>query len=327
MTLRELLDALAQPGGVSGSELAARFGITRAAVWKRIVQLREAGLVVEASAGRGYRLAQPLELLDAQAIRNALSPSARTLLADLRIETEIDSTSDALLRAAQAGAASGSACCAERQSAGRGRRGRRWQSPIAANVYVSVLWRFDAGLSGLAGLSLAAGVAVAEALRAMGLQGVGLKWPNDLLVDGDKLGGILVDAAGEWAGPCHAVIGIGLNVRMPDASAVEIDQPWTEMSRWLEPLPSRSMIVAALLDHLLPALQQFARDGLAGSMARYQGFDALSGREVIVHEAGRDWPAFAEGIEPDGRLRVRDVAGGLHRLSAAEVSVRRTVRA
>jgi BirA family biotin operon repressor/biotin-[acetyl-CoA-carboxylase] ligase len=99
------------------------------------------------------------------------------------------------------------------------------------------------------------------------------------------------------------------------------------MSRWLEPLPSRSMIVAALLDHLLPALQQFARDGLAGSMARYHGFDALAGRAVIVHEAGRDWPAFAEGIEPDGRLRVRDVAGGLHRLSAAEVSVRRTVRA
>jgi BirA family biotin operon repressor/biotin-[acetyl-CoA-carboxylase] ligase len=327
MTLGELLSALGQPEGVSGNALAARFGVTRAAVWKRIAQLRAAGLQIDAQSGRGYRLAQPLDLLDACAIRTQLSPAVQDMLAALRIETELDSTSSALVRDAHAGAASGSVCLAEHQTAGRGRRGRHWQSPIAAHCYLSVLWRFDAGLGALGGLSIAVGVALAEAARALGARHAGLKWPNDLVCEHAKLGGILIDVGGDWAGPCFAVIGIGLNVRMPPTSATAIEQPWTDLAHCVEALPSRSAVAAAVIERLLPALQLFAQDGLAPFMARFAAFDALDGRAIGVHDGSGAWDGVADGIEPDGRLRVIDAAGIVHRLSAAEVSVRRTIGA
>ncbi len=325
MTLGELLSALGQSEGVSGSALAERFGITRAAVWKRIAQLRAAGLRIDAVSGRGYRLAQPLDLLDARTIRAQLSPPTLALLAALRIDIELDSTSSALLRDAHAGAASGSVCLAEHQTAGRGRRGRNWQSPIAAHCYLSVLWRFDAGLSALGGLSIAVGVALAEAVRTLGVQQAGLKWPNDLVCDQAKLGGVLIDAGGEWAGPCFAVIGIGLNVRMPPSSAIAIEQAWTDLAHCTDAVPSRSVVAAAVLEHLLPALQLFAQDGLPAFMPRFAAFDALAGRALRVHDSSGEWHGVAGGIEPDGRLRVTDTAGIVHRLSAAEVSVRRTI--
>lgn len=327
MTLGELLCALGQPGGVSGNALATRFGVTRAAIRKRIAHLRAAGLQIDAVSGRGYRLAQPLDLLDAQAIVMRLSESTRALLAALRVETEIDSTSSALLRDAHAGAASGSVCLAEYQTAGRGRRGRHWQSPIAAHCYLSVLWRFDAGLSSLGGLSIAVGVALAEAVRALGARQAGLKWPNDLVCGHAKLGGILIDAGGEWAGPCFAVIGIGLNVRMPPASAIAIEQAWTDLAHCVESLPSRSTVAAAVIERVLPALQTFAQDGLPPFMPRFAAFDALAGHALSVHDGSGEWHGVAGGIELDGRLRVTDTAGLVHRLSAADVSVRRTIGA
>jgi BirA family biotin operon repressor/biotin-[acetyl-CoA-carboxylase] ligase len=324
MRLDELLAALARPDGASGSELAARFGVTRAAVWKRIEALRAAGLAVEARAGRGYRLAGSPDLLDADAIRTALPADARALLAALRVDAEIDSTSSALLRDAADGAASGSVRLAERQTAGRGRRGRAWQSPVAANVYLSVLWRFGGGLSALAGLSIVAGVAAARALKACGAPGVGLKWPNDLVLDGRKLGGILVDAAGEWQGPCQAVVGIGVNVRMPPGVGAGIDQPWTDLARALAPAapPARNAVAAALVGELLPALARFDAEGLAPFRAGFEALDALAGRAIDVHDGGVPWPARAAGLCEDGRLRVIDASGLEHRLAAAEVSVR-----
>jgi BirA family biotin operon repressor/biotin-[acetyl-CoA-carboxylase] ligase len=329
MTLAEVLAALARPGGVSGSELAARFGVTRAAVWKRIAALREAGLEIEALPGRGYRLAAPLDLLDAAAIEAALPAAARMLLSGLRIDTEIDSTSSALQRAAASGAGSGAVWLAESQTAGRGRRGRAWQSPIAANLYLSVLWRFDEGLAALGGLSIAAGVAVADALQGLGLADVALKWPNDLVVGTRKLGGLLIDAAGDWAGPCHAVIGVGLNVRMPAAIGARIDQPWIDLAGALAPhaAPSRSAVAGALLGELLPALARFSRDGLAPFIDGFARHDALRDRPILVHAGEHPWPATALGLAPDGRLRVRDAAGNEHRLAAADVSVRSTIGA
>lgn len=324
MRLDELLVALARPGGASGSELAARFGVTRAAVWKRIEVLRAAGLPVEAVAGRGYRLAASPDLLDADAIRAVLPAGSRALLAALVVDAEVDSTSSALLRDASAGAASGSVRLAETQTAGRGRRGRAWLSPVAANVYLSVLWRFGGGLSALAGLSIAVGVAAARALQACGAAGVRLKWPNDLVLDGRKLGGILVDAAGEWQGPCHAVVGIGVNVRMPPAVGAGIDQPWTDLAQALAPAepPSRNAVAAALLGELLPALARFEADGLAPFRAGFDALDALAGRAIDVHDGGVPWPARAAGLCEDGRLRVLAADGREHRLAAAEVSVR-----
>lgn len=321
---RGLLQRLAA-GPVSGDILAREAGLTRAAVWKRIDALREAGIGIDASPGRGYALQQPLDLLDAAAIRAGLAASMQGGLAALEIAWSLDSTNSELLR--RDTPASGCAVLlAERQAAGRGRRGRTWASPLAAHVYLSLSRRFDGGLARLGGLSLVAGVAACEALHGVGFDKVRLKWPNDLVVvDGDglrKLGGLLVEGGGEVAGAARAVVGIGLNVRMPARDGDGIDQPWAELAGLSDHPPSRNAVVAALLSHLLPALDAFDAHGLAPFLSRYADFDALAGREVAIHDATRAWHATALGIADDGSLRVRDATGTERRVHAGDVSVR-----
>ena len=312
-------------GPVSGDTLAREAGLTRAAVWKRIDALREAGIDIDASPGRGYALRQPLDLLDADAIRAGLPASMQRGLADMEIAWSLDSTNSELLR--RDTPASGCAVLlAERQTGGRGRRGRAWASPLAAHVYLSLSRRFDGGLARLGGLSLVAGIAACEALHGLGFDSVRLKWPNDLVViDGDglrKLGGLLVEGGGEVAGAARAVIGIGLNVRMPARNGASIDQPWAELAGLSEQPSSRNVVVTALLAHLLPALDAFDAHGLAPFLSRYAGFDALAGREVAIHEATGAWHATALGIADDGALRVRDASGAERRVHAGDVSVR-----
>ena len=322
---RDLLDRL-RHGPVSGDVLARDSGQTRAAVWKRIQALRAAGVAIQAWPGRGYALAQPLELLDARMILAAVPAPLRADIAGLDVAWSIDSTNSELLR--RPPAASGvQVLLAERQSAGRGRRGRSWESPLAANMYLSLARRFDAGLARLGGLGLVAGLAVAEALHACGLGQVRLKWPNDLVVpapDGSlqKLGGLLVEGGGENAGPVRAVVGIGVNVRMPDTAARAIDQPWVDLHALAgEGVPKRNDLAAALLARLLPALAQFDRDGLAPFLGRYAAFDVLAGREVQVHGGAGIRGGTALGIAADGALRVR-IDGAEHAVHAGEVSVR-----
>ncbi|GAB6194877.1 biotin--[acetyl-CoA-carboxylase] ligase [Lysobacter xanthus] len=317
---RALLRALAG-GPVSGDALARGTGLTRAAVWKRIEALREAGVPVEAAAGRGYRLATPLDLLDADAIRDALPAPAAALLGGLEVAWTIDSTNTALLREPATPAAR--VLFAERQTQGRGRRGRTWQAPLGASLLLSVARTFDGGLARLGGLSLVAGLAAAGALREAGFPDVGLKWPNDLVVDTGaglrKLGGLLVEGGGEHAGPVRAVVGLGLNVRLPDAG-VDIDQPWTDLSR-LGPTPSRNALAAALLARLLPALEMFDREGFAPFAARWDAFDVLHGRDVLLHLHDRVEPAHVLGLAPDGALRVH-TATGERAVHAGEVTLR-----
>jgi BirA family biotin operon repressor/biotin-[acetyl-CoA-carboxylase] ligase len=215
---------------------------------------------------------------------------------------------------------------AERQTGGRGRRGRAWASPLAAHIYLSLARCFDGGLARLGGLSLVAGVAVCEALHALGFTQTGLKWPNDVVVtDGDglrKLGGLLVEGGGEAGGAARAVIGVGLNVRMPAATARNLDQPWVDMQSLPHAPPSRNAVVAMLLQHLLPALEQFDALGLAAFLPRFSALDVLAGRPVCVHEASRVWHAQALGISEDGALRVCNAAGEIRHVHAADVSVR-----
>ncbi|HET7842901.1 MAG TPA: biotin--[acetyl-CoA-carboxylase] ligase [Xanthomonadales bacterium] len=319
--LPRLLALLEAPGGVSGEHLARELGVSRAAVWKHIEKLRALGLPVSARAGEGYRCAAPVEWLDAVRLRAALSPAAAACVAAVEVHFEIDSTSSELQRRAQDGAPSGLVCFAETQHGGRGRRGRAWHSPLGANLYFSVLWRFDAGLASLSGLSLAVGVALAHALRTLGAD-VGLKWPNDIVAGGRKLGGVLVEVGGEWQGPCHAVVGVGLNLRMGDARSA-IDQPWTDLASLLGPrMPTRERCAVAVLDALLPALARFAGDGAGEFLAQFAALDVLAGREVQVQAGEQRFAARADGIDDQGRLRVVDASGATRLLGSAEVTVR-----
>ena len=320
MNERDLLQALGE-GPSSGDALARRFGLTRAAVWKRVEALRAAGVPIHAEAGRGYRLAQPMDLLDAAAIRDAMDPAADALLAGIEVALRLDSTNAEALRRG-APAAGTQVLFAERQTAGRGRRGRTWVGPLASSLLVSLSRRFTGGLARLGGLSLAAGVGVAEALHALGAAGVALKWPNDLVVGPRKLGGLLVEGSGEAAGAASAVIGLGLNLHMPEAMGAALDQPWTDLSAQLDAAPARNIIAACLLDHLLPVLELFDREGLAPFLPRYARFDALQGREVVVHLDTGPVHGIAQGVAEDGALRVL-VDGSERRFHAGEVSVRR----
>jgi BirA family biotin operon repressor/biotin-[acetyl-CoA-carboxylase] ligase len=338
MDERALLERL-MAGPVSGDALARATGLTRAAVWKRVQALREAGVSIEAQPGRGYRLGQPLDLLDAASIRGMLAvgervPGERGGLHALDVAWSIDSTNSELLRRGAGNAREGRATVllAERQTGGRGRRGREWVSPLAAHLYLSLARGFEGGLARLGGLSLVAGIATAEALHVLGFTDVRLKWPNDVVVgapDGlRKLGGLLVEGGGEHAGPVHAVIGLGLNVRMPAGLAAHIDQPWCDLSRLdgSGAVPDRNRIAATVLEHWLPALEAFDVHGLAPFMPRYAALDALAGQPVSLHGEGVSRSGIALGLAGDGALRVRLLTGEECSVHSGEVSIRRMER-
>ena len=261
-----------------------------------------------------------VELLDADFIRGSLQGEALSQLAALSIAHETVSTQ---LDAASAGApAQGCAVFfAEFQSGGVGRNGRAWASPASANLYFSVSRRFSRSLATMPGLSLVVGVATVEALHAMGYADVRLKWPNDLWVDARKLGGILVQLRNEAPG-CSAVIGMGLNVHMPDEAARRIDQAWCDLSQLGDGVVSRNDVAAHVLGALLPALQRFDDEGLSPFLSRWQALDTLHGRPVRVTDGVQQFEGVSLGIDGDGALRLRGEDGRERSFHGGEVSLR-----
>ena len=208
----------------SGEALGAALGVSRSAVWKQLQHLEvELDLTIHKVRGRGYQLASPLVLLNADEITLSSSICAGSIF----ISDTIDSTNAEALRLIDAGQAAPFLVLSERQTAGRGRRGRKWVSPFAQNLYYSLVLRIDGGMRQLEGLSLVVGLAVMQALRAVGVHGSGLKWPNDVLVGSKKVAGILLELVGDPADVCHVVLGIGINANMQ--SAAEVDQQWTSI--------------------------------------------------------------------------------------------------
>lgn len=263
-------------------------------------------------------VAPAIEWLEHGRILQSMPPAARGEVAWLGVERESASTQQSALAAPppRGGCA---IHFAEAQSAGQGRLGRTWVSPPGANLYFSVARRFSGPLQRLSGLSLAVGVAVAEALRAQGYAQVGLKWPNDLLADGRKLGGILVNAQMQDAF-AHVVVGVGVNVAMPPDVEC-IDQPWIDLSQLSSPPISRNRLAAAVLGHLLPALAGFDAEGLAPFIERWHRLHALQGRQVRVIDGAREQQGLCLGIADSGALRLR-TADGETTLHSGEISVR-----
>lgn len=275
-------------------------------------------------------LGDPLEdPLDAATLRAGLPSSAAGAYAAIEVVDAIDSTNSELLR--RTTPTTGIvALFAERQSGGRGRMGRVWTSPPGANLYLSLARRFDGDLARLGGLSLAVGVAVAESLQTLGATDARVKWPNDLVVDDGamlrKLGGVLIEG-GLQDGRARAVIGLGLNVRMPDAAAESIDQPWTDLHALLgDALPSRNVVAVAILTALADALERFDGDGLPPFLPRFAALDALSGADIAATVGGRLFEGIACGLTEDGALRLRS-GNEETPLRAGEVSVRRRASA
>ncbi|MCK7498149.1 MAG: biotin--[acetyl-CoA-carboxylase] ligase [Comamonadaceae bacterium] len=213
-------------------------------------------------------------------------------------------------------------CLAETQTAGRGRRGRGWVATPFHGLLLSVGWRFESGPAVLSGLSLAAGVAVLRALDAFGVPRAGLKWPNDVLIDGRKLAGLLVDLRGEAAGPSFAVLGLGLNVHIAAAAAAFIDQPWTSLREWLPAPVDRNRLAALLIGELTAMLVEFERSGFAAFGAAWERHHVFAGQPVRVRHAHGDAVGVAVGIDEHGALQLRDPSGAVRALHSGDVSLR-----
>lgn len=320
---RRLLELMADTHFHSGPELADYVNISRSGVWKQIHSLQNLGIEIDAVTGKGYRLVKPLELLDEALIHAHLSPLSRQNLSKFRIQPEIDSTNDDLMRQMAQQAPSGTVSLTEYQSAGKGRVGRQWVSPFGRNIYLSLLWRFQGGPGVISGLSLAAGVAIVKALQVMGLEGAGVKWPNDILWQDRKLAGILVEVSGESLGPCAVVMGVGLNLYMPSAQATDIDQPWVDVDSIMNGQScSRNRMVAEILNQLLPVMMDFEQTGLEPVLDEWRALDSMRGRKVVMSVGGDSkLSGIAAGISDDGRFLVEDTDGVEHAFVSGEVSL------
>jgi len=317
---RALLELIADGAFYSGEDLGERLGVSRSAIWKGLKRLGELGLEVEAVVGRGYRLTPPLELLSADRIQASWGAASK-IVTRLEILNEIDSTNRYLLTKSLT-ETTPIACLAERQTAGRGRRGRQWLSPFGRNLYLSLGWFFPGGVVGLEGVSLAVALAVVRALADVGVSGLGVKWPNDIYWQGKKMAGVLLELTGEAGGGCFVVVGVGINVQMPAAAGSQIDQPWTDVtSATLSQSVSRNRLAGGVLHHLVTTLQQFEQSGWSSFAGEWRQYDLVSGQAVEVRCFDETVHGTALGVDGVGALLV-ETDTGVRRMHAGDVSLR-----
>ena len=319
---KNILSLLADGEFHSGTELAEVLGVSRSAICKHLKVLPELGLQHSAVSGKGYRLDRPLELLAHTEIKAILSEQNKVLISALEIHDTIHSTNSYLVERSQNSAPSGLVCFAEHQTAGKGRRGRQWVSPYGSNIYLSILWRFQqGGIAGTAGLSLAIGVAVIRALKEHDIHDVGLKWPNDIYSQGKKLGGILIEVSGEADGPCAAVIGLGLNLFLPESQGQSITQAWTDLARILGVNPViRNKLAGSVLNHLLSITNEFETAGIKAYLDEWRSYDCLKGQQATLFIGQQQIEGVVGGVDDNGLLLIKRPDGVIQAFASGEVS-------
>lgn len=319
----QILQLLSDGNTHSGERLGEALHISRAAVWKQIAALRKKGIEIEVVPGKGYRLGQAVEAWSKDRLLAGIDPTIRSLLAQVVTEGVTTSTNDVvagLMRSLPPGAV---VCIAEEQTAGRGRRGREWYSPWGRNFYGTLGWVFPEGIAALEGLSLAVGVAVIRALRRYGVSGAGLKWPNDLVAGGAKLGGILIEVQAEAGGPCQAIIGIGLNLSLPaDASAL-LRRAVVDVATLSGRPVERNRLGSLVIEEVLRLLSDYPIRGFASVRDEWMALDELRGQHVVVSGLTDALEGIARGVDDRGALLLES-AEGLKSVQAGEISLRVT---
>ena len=308
----------------SGEQLAREQAVSRNAVWKAIGSLEALGLGLEVAPNRGYRLPAPLVPLSAEAITGALQGGSRARLRRGDVAWSVRSTNDELLARAEPPPGQFDFLVAEHQSGGRGRRARPWFAPPGGALCLSLGWTCAALPPGAPSLSLAVGVCALRALRRYAGQDVQLKWPNDLVAGGSKLGGILIELRAESAGPAYFVIGIGINTALPAALVSQVEQTGTrpvDLAALGAPAIDRNRLCAALVDELVAGALAFEAQGLVPFAGEWRAADALAGQVVTVQVPGGVFVGHARGIDEEGALCVQGPAG-VQRFASGEVSVR-----
>jgi BirA family transcriptional regulator, biotin operon repressor / biotin---[acetyl-CoA-carboxylase] ligase len=308
----------------SGEWLARELKVSRAAVWKGVERLRALGLEVQALPRRGYRLSNPVELLDAQRIGAEIDAARAGRPRKFELLFEVDSTNSRLLSNAAPPPGRADVCMSELQHAGRGRRGRRWIAPFGGAVALSLAWTFGDAARALPALSLGVGVAIARALRRAGALGVALKWPNDIWFQDRKIGGVLIELRAEAGGPAHVVIGVGINVALTAAARAGLEAQGAHAAAVADACaapPSRNRVAGAILDELLSMLGEFDREGFAAFRDAWLALDALSGRSVRVVLGSEVIAGTARGVDTEGALLL-DTGHGVRRFVSGEASLR-----
>lgn len=322
-----ILAVLADGKFHSGEALAQRFGVTRATIYNAIQAAQALGITIFSVRGRGYRLPNPVTLLDAPAILEACGEYASWF--HLQVLTQVDSTNRYLMQESARGVAHGTCVVAQIQTAGRGRRGRSWLSQLGGSLTFSLLWRFQCGAAGLSGLSLVIGLALVRALHEAGYPDVQLKWPNDLLVRHEgqwhKLGGILIELQGDMEGPSAAVIGIGLNLEIEPALRAHIEQPVMGLNQLSGPAVNPNVLLGKCLASLVLHLNQFTETGFPSFQAAWTAQHAFHQQAVnLLMANGQVIPGHVIGVAEEGSLLV-ETAQGEQRFHAGEISLRGAV--
>ncbi len=323
----KVLEILSDAKFHSGESLGQALGISRAAVWKQLQKLESMGLQLESVKGKGYRLPQGFELLQDKKITVHLTSKAQSQLQTIQIYQTVDSTNrvaadEIITKQTIQGRASGTVVLAEYQTRGRGRRGKDWISPFGSNIYLSIIWDFDTGAGALQGLSLSVGVAVKRALAQLGLDTVKLKWPNDIYNNKKKLGGILLEMVGDPAGQCTVIIGIGINVTMPQQSGLAIDQQWTDIRSCINEPVSRNKLAALIIENCFNVLSDYERQGFAAYKDEWQASDAFKGELGTVTSAKQSITGTILGVDNSGALKMRLSNGAIADFIGGELSLR-----
>lgn len=319
-----LLRLLADGEFHSGEVLARQLGISRASVSNSLRGLESYGLILYSVRGRGYRLANPPQWLDAARVSSQLGKMGKFFQIEI-LDSAPSSNTLLLQRAApnsaNGGAPSGSVLAVEWQSGGRGRMGRVWHSGLGNGLTFSLLWRFERGLSSLSGLSLATGVALMRALHALDVQGVQLKWPNDVLGAHGKLAGILIEAQGDMLGPSAVVIGIGMNLSLPQTISRHIGQPVSSLADMTAALPERNRLLAVILRELHGVLQEFAAHGFTALHKEWESCHAWKNKTIQLQlPDGGSVTGVARGVTEEGALEL-ETKRGMLKVNSGEISL------
>ncbi|HEY4369165.1 MAG TPA: biotin--[acetyl-CoA-carboxylase] ligase [Steroidobacteraceae bacterium] len=327
---QRLLSLLADGAFHSGEQLAKRLKISRGGIWKLMGTLRALGIEIQSVPRQGYKLARAVDLFDQATLLESIAPAIRSQVERADVLLTVDSTNRYVTENPIATPGCAQICVAEVQNAGRGRRGRSWVAPFGSGICLSLGWQFAETPPTFSALSLAVGVAAVKALRRFGATEAGLKWPNDLVWQNRKLGGILIEMRGESAGPAHVVIGIGLNMHMPASVRLALAEQQAaliadvhEMLR--DRTPTRNALSGVLVEELIAMLQIFSGQGFAPFVEEWRKLDTLANAQVKVLSGSGTIYGVARGVEMDGALLV-DVEGQLLKFVSGEVSLRAAAR-
>lgn len=312
-----VLRQLSHKDFLSGEAIAKRLGCSRATVNNAVQEAIAGGVPIHAVHGRGYRLARHLSWLECDSLAEHFSVSGMTL----RCLDQLVSTNAELMEWAQSGAPHRAVVTAEWQSQGRGRRGRTWHAGLGRGLMFSMLWRSGRPAAELSGLSLAVGAVLVEALQGLGLAGARVKWPNDILVDGAKLAGVLIELTGEMQGPSAAIIGVGINVDGGRELTEQVGQAVTDMRQHID-VVDRNRLLQTLVLGLDAGLARFEAHGFAAFQDAWQACHAHQDRDVTMLPAqGEPIVGRARGVDENGALLL-ETSSGLQRFHSGEVSLR-----